>query len=299
MSGGLEFLSELLASRLPPANRAWLDASTREVARLAPGPSVRFATLVSEASRAIPKGALSPSANELSRAHEIVAGWNPERWSLLDAARAVLVLSRTDLAQDAGVAGIEDCFRYADVGELVSLHRALCLAPDPRRFAWRAGEGCRSSMRVVYEAAACDTPLPFTCFDDLAWRQLAIKAVFVGAPLWRVHGLDERLDAELARMALDLVEERRAAGRRVQPELWLCVGSHGGPRAAESLERELAGDFPAGRGAAALALARSGNLVPVRVALFKETDAIARSVMECAVAGRHDQRAFAPLHGLE
>lgn len=299
MSGSSEFLKGLLAARLSPASLAWLDGATRDIAKLSPGPSVRFATLVSEASRAVPKGPLAPKADDLSHAHETLPGWNPERWSLLDAARAMLVLSRCDLAQDSCVIGLEDCFRYADMGELVSLHRTLCLAPNPRRFAWRAGEGCRSSMRVVYEAAACDTPLPFTCFDDLAWRQLAIKAVFVGAPLWRVYGLDERLDEELARMALDLVEERRAAGRRVQPELWLCVGPHGGARAAASLARELAGDFAAGRGAAALAMSRAGNVTPVRAALVNERDAIARSVMESALAGRHDQRAFAALHGLE
>ena len=57
-------------------------------------------------------------------------------------------------------------------------------------------------MLTVFEANACDTPYPATHLDDLAWRQLVIKALFVGAPLWRVYGLDKRLDAELARMAM-------------------------------------------------------------------------------------------------
>ena len=51
-----------------------------------------------------------------------------------------------------------------------------------------------------------------------------LKALFVGAPLWRVYGLDKRIDAELARMALDLADERCSAHREVQPELWLCLG---------------------------------------------------------------------------
>ena len=88
-----------------------------------------------------------------------------------------------------------------------ALYRALVHLPATERFTWRAGEGCRSSMRAVFEAIACDTPFAFRHFDDPAWRQLVIKALFVEAPLWRVYGLDQRLDEELARMALDLAEE--------------------------------------------------------------------------------------------
>lgn len=299
MSSVEHFLSEMLGALLSETSRAWLAEAEASVALLGPGPGTRFPTLLSQASRHIPRGNLSPAADARGRAHELLEGWNPERWTLLDAARAVLVLARRDLATSAGVGALEDCFTYADVGELCSLHRAVCLLPDPGRFSARAGEGCRSSMRVVYEAAACDTPLPVRHFDDIAWRQLAIKAVFVGAPLWRVYGLDTRLDAELARMALDLVEERRAAGRRIQPELWLCLGRFGGERGQASLERELAVDWAPGRAASALALARAGGLELVRAAYDRETDPLARATMESALRGRIHQGAWSELHGLE
>jgi hypothetical protein len=52
-----------------------------------------------------------------------------------------------------------------------------------------------------------------------------------------VHGLDERLSGELARMALDLADERRSAGRPVNPLLWLCLGAHGGAGVVPPLER--------------------------------------------------------------
>lgn len=80
--------------------------------------------------------------------------------------------------------------------------------------------------------------------------------MFVGAPLWRLHGLDRRLSPELARMALDLADERRSAGRPVNPDSWLLVGKHAGARGVASLERELASGSPAGKAAAAEALAR-------------------------------------------
>ncbi len=299
MTRARELARGWLAARLPAAATDWLDEATREIAALPAGPGQRFPALLALASRRIPRGALAPDERERAAAHELVPGWNPERWTLLDAVRAVLVLARKDLATPEGTAALEDCFQYADMGELCALYRVLALLPNPERYVWRAGEGCRSSLRAVYEAAACDTPFPFRHFDAVAWRQLVIKAVFVGAPLWRVHGLDQRLDAELARMALDLVDERRAAGRHVQPELWLCVGTFGGPRAEQSLARELAGTWAPGRRAAALALARAGHGAPVRAALTGERDPLVRATMESALQGHAPQGEWQDLHGEE
>ena len=48
---------------------------------------------------------------------------------------------------------------------------------------------------------------------------MVLKAVFVGLPLERIVGLEQRLTAELSRMALDYASERRAAGRPVPGDL--------------------------------------------------------------------------------
>ncbi len=48
---------------------------------------------------------------------------------------------------------------------------------------------------------------------DAEWRQGVLKSVFMGLPLSSLHGLDERADAELARMLGGLRDEREAAGR--------------------------------------------------------------------------------------
>jgi len=288
-----ELLAEMLAGRLSGEAAGWLEGARAEVARGVE--SERFGALLSLASRHAPRGALDPSAEEIRAAGQASAGWNPERWTALDAARALLVLSRPDLLEPTLSEAVEEAFRYADVGEMVALHRSLQLLPGPERFVWRAGEGCRSSIRAVFEAAACDTGFPAANFDDLGWRQLAIKALFVEAPLWRVHGLDERLDAELARMALDLAEERRSAGRTVQPELWLCLGRHGGARGLESIERELAGSHTLGRRAAAIALARAGEVPRLAELLERERDPAVAGTMRDALGGKTGQSAFRDL----
>jgi hypothetical protein len=297
VSRARELLAEMLASRLSGEAASWLERARREIAGgVEPG---RFSELVSVASRHAargPKGrGLVPSLAEIERASSASEGWNPERWTLLEAARALLLLSRSDLAEPTAALALEDAFKYADVGEMCALHRALQFLPEPKRFLWRAGEGCRSSIRAVFEAAACDTGYPARNFDDLAWRQLAIKALFVEAPLWRVHGLDRRLDPELARMALDLADERRSAGRPVQPELWLCLGPHGGERGRASIERELASSHRLGRCAAAVALARAGASDRLKELLPAERDPVVARAMRAALEGRSGQATFREL----
>jgi hypothetical protein len=234
------FLRKLLDARLSTSALRWLKASVGEIAD---GPaSARFCALFSQAARHARRVPLAPQKAEVEGAGRIVEGWNPERWSVLEAARVTLILARADLPSDGGALALAEAFRYADEGELCALLRSLALLPGAERLVWRAGEGCRSNMRSVFEAAALDTPFPSLHFDDLAWRQCVIKCLFVGAPLWRLWGLDARLSPELARMALDLADERRSAGRPVPHELWLCLGPYGAARGLDALERELAGD---------------------------------------------------------
>jgi len=284
----------MLAVRLFGEAAGWFERAQSEIARGAD--AGRFSELLSTASRHAARWErgrdLAPTPVELDRAAEASEGWNPERWSLLEAARALLVLSRSDLAEPTTSQALEESFRFADVGEMCALHRSIQFLPHPERYLWRAGEGCRSSLRVVYEAAACDTGFPAANFDDPAWRQLAIKALFVEAPLWRVHGLDRRLDAELARMALDLADERRSAGRNVQHELWLCLGTHAGERGRAAIERELASSHTLGRRAAAIALARAGARDRLSELARVEKDPLVARTMRAALEGRTGQAVF-------
>jgi hypothetical protein len=271
-----------LEARLDAGALRWFRSSSAEIADGLP--DVRFAALIALASRHAGRASLSPGPAELEAAERALEGWNPERWNRLEALRAALLLSRSDLAEESCALAVEQVFQFADEGEQCAFYRALALLPEPQRFLWRAGEGCRSNMRSVFEAVALDTPYPARFFEDLAWRQVVIKALFVGAPLWRLWGLDQRLSPELARMALDLADERRSAGRPVPHELWLALGSHGGGRALEALERELAPDNPnrPGRRAAVYALARAGDTGRLAALARVEQDPLVRADLERA-----------------
>lgn len=292
---GRAVLNELLAARLAPASLEWARAAQAE---LALGVSdVRFAALVSLASRHGRGGLLECNAAERTASAAVLEGWDPFHWTRLEALRVALVLARADLAEDSGARAIEGAFRYADVGEACALYRSLCFLPRGERFLLRAREGLRSNMTAVFVALACDQPYPFLQLDELGWNQMVIKALFVGAPLWRVFGLDRRLGPELARMALDLVDERRSAGRAVPHELWLCLGTHGGARASSALERELDPGNPdtRGRRAAAYGLARAGAAERVAAWIERERDPAVAAALRDALAGNTSQRAFGSL----
>ncbi len=268
----------------------WSDA---EIRRASGGElsDASFAQTLSLASRFAPRGRLEPSAEASEAAAGLLEGWNPERWTGLEAVRVRWVLARAAADADSLPGAIEEAFRFADEGELCALYRSLQFLPGPERFAWRAGEGCRTNMMSVFEANGCDTAFPVAHLDDVGWRQLCVKALFSGAPLWRVSGFDQRVDAELGRMALDLVEERRAAGRSITPELWMCLRGEPTPRALVALDAELGGDDELSSCGAALALGRLGCQDRLRVLEASSSGRLLETTRS-ALAGHHAQAAF-------
>ncbi|MEL6904878.1 MAG: EboA domain-containing protein [Planctomycetota bacterium] len=228
-------------------------------------------------------------------AESALGGWNPERWTALDAQRVRLIVARAQ-ANDATLPdAMEEAFRYADEGELRALYRALQLLPGPERFLWRAKEGCRTNMKSVFEANGCDTVYPVAHFDDIAWRQLCMKALFIEAPLWRIVGFDGRVDDELARMALDLADERRAAGRTVNPELWMCLGATASERAVASIEDEIQrSTHEPSRKGAILALGRMGAEERLKE-IERDGGTVFGPVAQWALLGRFDQTAYASI----
>jgi hypothetical protein len=97
------------------------------------------------------------------------------------------------------------------------------LMPEPSRFVNIAVESCRTNVRDVFEAIACENRYPAAHFADANFNQMVIKAFFTGIPVDRIVGLEQRKSNELRRMAADYASERRAAGRTVPNDLDLVL----------------------------------------------------------------------------
>ena len=147
-----------------------------------------------------------------------------------DAARAALVLAlgaahRGDA--DRLAAHLADLYRAGDTAERRGVLRgldALAVAsggdlPAPVVAVGRdlAADALRANDTSLVAAAV--GPFAAAHLDQHTWRHAVVKLVFQGTGLDAVAALDDRADAELARMARDLAAERRAAGRAVPDDL--------------------------------------------------------------------------------
>jgi hypothetical protein len=249
----MQILQQWLDARLPAEGRAWLAEAARKIAE---GGDTELYRSVSFVTRKIGKADLALSPAEMAQAAIARAEWDPSDWSLDQAARVYLLLAYgSDGA--AFLRRLDQLCDTADIGELVAFYRGLPLYPDQSRYVLRAAEGVRTSMKAVFEAVAHRNPYPAEQFAEPAWNQMVLKTLFIGTTLDPVVGLDQRANAELARMLCDYAHERWSAGRPVSPELWRCVGPFARGDMLQDLGRVLEKGTEPERTGAALALAAS------------------------------------------
>ena len=208
---------------------------------------------VSLAPRKVGKADLDLTPDDPAAAQAAREGWRPQGWSVDQAARLVLMLSASPEGAEFS-RRLEQLCITGDVRELIAFYQGLPLYPEPERYIARAGEGLRTNMKAVFEAVAQGNPYPAEQLDQGAWNQMVLKAIFVGAALEPIQGLDDRRNEELARTVVDYAHERWAAGRAITPELWRLVGPFADAAMIEDLKRPLQSDLPVERQAAALAL---------------------------------------------
>jgi hypothetical protein len=250
----VQALEQWLIARLPGDAAQWLKSSAQWL-RDGGGDKDLYMS-VSLVPRKIGKADLGLSAAELGQATAARPGWDPREWSLDQAARVYLMLA-------AGSDGatfsrqLDQLCATADVGELVAFYRGLPLYPDQPRHVLRAAEGVRTNMKAVFQAVAHRNPYPSEQLAEPAWNQMVLKALFIGALLDPIVGLDRRANPALARMLCDYAHERWAAGRPISPELWRCVGPHARGDMLADLRRVLEKGTDPERAAAALALSAS------------------------------------------
>lgn len=248
-----DLLRRWLGQNITTESLTWLEQKQAQIAQAA---SARvFFTAFSAVPRYVGKKDLELTSEDLQAASTMRTGWFPAGWSVDQVARTLLVLTLPQDNAEKYLKTLEQVFTTADVGELVALYQALPLLPYPEQLKKRAAEGVRSNMTAVFNAVALRNPYPAEYFEDLAWNQMVLKALFVGSPLHLIQGLDDRANPELALMAIDYAHERFRAGRSVSPELWRLVGRFANHTIITDLEQAIASSDPKGQAAAALACA--------------------------------------------
>ncbi|MEH0423178.1 EboA domain-containing protein [Streptomyces sp. B21-083] len=181
---------------LTPEARAWLDTALAEVA--AAPTTIR---------------ALFPAVRRNCGRAPL-----PDGRTVDEAARALL-LAALPLHGQALVDEVAALHRYGDPAEQRAVLRALPqLDRDGTgRFLDLVRQTLRGNDTTLIEAALGPYAAAHLPADE--YRQAVLKCVFCEIPLTRVAGLDDRSDAELARMLTDFARERTAAGRPVPEDI--------------------------------------------------------------------------------
>ena len=214
----------------------------------------KLAMAIGLAPRRLGKADLPLTSDDKARAMALRPGLDPSEWSIDQAARiAFMVASYAE--DDAAFAAAFDGFcATAGLNELIALCRGLPVYPGAALLEPRAREAVRSGMKPVFEAVAHRNPYPVECFAEDAWNQMVVKAFFIGSHLWPIQELDRRGNPRLARMLVDLAQERWAAGRPVSGEVWRCVAPHADAEGVAALVRAFETGSDKERSSVALAL---------------------------------------------
>ncbi|UUO08074.1 EboA domain-containing protein [Blastopirellula sp. J2-11] len=252
--------AKLLRGWLEPivadAPLAWLD---HQIAAVESGDESALYLAFGFAPRKVGKQPLEPSALQLDLAQEARSGWDPSRWSVGQAARTLLLLSIPSEDPAPYFARLEKLFNAAELNESVALFQALPLLPHPELLVPRAIDGLRTNVKFIFAAIAHHNPFPEENFSEAAWNQMVLKALFIGAELDPMIGIDRRVNPALAEMLIDYAHERRAAARPIPPELWRMVGPFADATALEDMAALFAAGTEVEQAAIALALAASAT----------------------------------------
>lgn len=210
-----EALHAELAARAPAEGMAWLE---EQIAAAAAGDLAAVRKAFPAMGRRLGRGPFG-SGGALAREDggaEVLLG----AWRMDDAGRVALLLAaagdRETLARDLYYSG--------DMRERTGVLRGLAVFGRGETALDAVRDAYRANARELFEAAVADSPYASSRLSIEEFRQVCLKAIFLGVSLERIALLDERADAELTRSLIAYVTEREMAVRSVPPDIWPVTG---------------------------------------------------------------------------
>lgn len=216
-----DYLIKLLSQQATADTMNWLKNQSKEINESAK--AMKLFLAFGKASKYFDKSTLQVSEAQTKEAENLRNGFTPSSWDKLQTARTVLILSFPQQDEILWFKTMNQLFETGDMQELKGLYAGLPLYPFQEKLTDRAIEGLRTNMTLVFDAVALDNPYPTEHFDERAWNQMLLKAVFMQRPLFLIQQADQRANENLASILIDFAHERWAAGRNVMPELWRYV----------------------------------------------------------------------------
>ncbi|MBI1247846.1 hypothetical protein GC197_08345 [bacterium] len=251
-----QLLENWILRQASDAGRAWLDGQREAIAA---GDKQALFMGFGFAPRKVGKVDLQLTERDLNDASEARPGWQPNTWTIDQAARVLMLMSIPSEDDAQYHTTIEKLFQTAEIREQICLYQALQLLPHQELFDDRLSEGTRTNIKTVFESIAHGNPLPKELMPEATWNQMVLKSLFIGAALDPIEGLDQRVNPELARMLIDYAHERRAAKRPIPVELWRVAAPFADEVALEDMKALFASGELLEQSAIALALVSTAS----------------------------------------
>lgn len=147
---------------------------------------------------------------------------------------------------------VKNLIQIADTSELETFLKYLVLLPNAENYQFAAVEALRTNISTVFDAISRHNPYPATYFSDQQWNQMFLKAAFMQQDLGTMVAIDERANADLARIISDYAHERWAASRDIDPLFWRPVSNFLNDGLVEDVKRLFESEKPTEKSAAAL-----------------------------------------------
>lgn len=191
----------------------WLESARTAIA----GPDLsRFLSTYTSAGRV----GDAPVVLSADASIHVAPGLDVRAWSQTDLVRLLLLLERrATFGENACASAATACYEQGDASEHRSWLRTIAWLPSAEQFMPLAIDACRTNIQPVFQAIACENPFPAAWFPERSFNQMVLKALFNDVAMDRIVGLSHRRNPELARMAGDYADERRAAGRTVPADI--------------------------------------------------------------------------------
>lgn len=195
--------------------------------------------------------------SDVKKINELLPGFSIQHWTIDRLCRVWLLMQLETDDKENYISKIENLFPQAEMNEQVALYSSLPLLAYPESWKMRCAIGIRSNIGTVLDAIMYHNPYPDRYLDEPAWNQLIMKAFFTDKNVNKITGLDERANQNLANMLFDYVEERWAAHRTADPQIWRLTGKFMDEPHFYMLERLFKSENKTDQQAAALACADS------------------------------------------
>lgn len=244
-------ISAIIKQNATPGAYAWLEEKAMLI-REEKGSAqlnIAFAAVPGKTGRQI----IKVTGEERKLIEEVHGGFSIDDWTIDRLGRLWLIMHVNNAEKEAYCYKIENLFKAAEMNELAALYSSLFFLAYPGEWKKQCAEGIRSNIGIVLEAIMYNNPYPFKYLDDLAWNQLVLKAFFTEKNINRIAGLDERANRELALILIDYANERWAAHRTVNPQLWRLVAKFIDETNFKSIEKAFRSNDVKEKQAAALA----------------------------------------------